>query len=231
MLALLRNRLAEALKAIAPLVAVACLLQVAVVQAPALLFVQFLAGSMLAMLGMLLLFTGVELGILPMGRFIGAELPRKGSLQLIIAVAFALGVATTVAEPDVLVLASQVESVSQDAISAQSLTYIIAAGVGIFAAIALVRVVYGYSMRALLAASYLLMLLFTFLAPAEFISLAYDAGSVTTGVLTTPVLLALALGLSSVLAGRSAVSDGFGLLGLASVGPIIAVLLLGWLSQ
>ena len=231
MLALLRNRLAEALKAIAPLVAVACLLQVAVVQAPVLLFVQFLAGSMLAMLGMLLLFTGVELGILPMGRFIGAELPRKGSLQLIIAVAFALGVATTVAEPDVLVLASQVESVSQDAISAQSLTYIIAAGVGIFAAIALVRVVYGYSMRALLAASYLLMLLFTFLAPAEFISLAYDAGSVTTGVLTTPVLLALALGLSSVLAGRSAVSDGFGLLGLASVGPIIAVLLLGWLSQ
>ena len=129
------------------------------------------------------------------------------------------------------VLASQVESASQDAISAQSLTYIIAAGVGIFAAIALVRVVYGYSMRCLLAVSYLLMLLFTFLAPAEFISLAYDAGSVTTGVLTTPVLLALALGLSSVLAGRSAVSDGFGLLGLASVGPIIAVLLLGWLSQ
>jgi hypothetical protein len=85
-------------------------------------------------------------------------------------------------------------------------------------------------MRLLLAATYLLMLLLTLLAPAEFVSLAYDAGSVTTGVQTTPVLLSLALGLSSVIAGRSAVSDGFGLLGLASVGPIIAILLLGLLQ-
>jgi hypothetical protein len=230
MLALLRERLPEALKAIAPLVGTACVLQLAVVHAPAALFLQFLAGSVLATLGMLLLFTGVELGILPMGRFIGAELPRKRSVPLIIAVAFALGVVTTVAEPDVLVLAGQVESASRKAFSAQSLTYLIAAGVGLFTAVALSRVVYGYSMRLLLAATYLLMLLLTLLAPAEFVSLAYDAGSVTTGVLTTPVLLSLALGLSSVIAGRSAVSDGFGLLGLASVGPIIAILLLGLLQ-
>ena len=81
----------------------------------------------------------------------------------------------------------------------------------------------------LLAAIYSAILLLSFFAPANLVPLAYDAGSVTTGVLTAPVVLALALGLSSVLARRSAVSDGFGLLGLASAGPILAVLLFGWL--
>ena len=158
---------------------------------------------------------------------IGAELPKKASLKLILAIAFALGFATTVAEPDVVVLASQVQSASQGAISAQPLTYVIAAGVGAFTAVALGRVVYGYSMRSLLAVTYAVMILLTFLAPPDFIPLAYDAGSVTTGVLTTPVVRALPIGLSSVLAGRSAASDGFGLLGLGSAGAIIAVLIMG----
>lgn len=227
MLALLRERFPEAFKAIAPLVAVAILLQVAVVHAPLTLFLEFLLGSILATLGILLLFVGVDMGILPMGRFIGAELPKKGSLKLIIAIAFALGFATTVAEPDVLVLADQVQSASQGAISAPPPIYVIAAGVGAFSAVALSRVVYGHSLRGLLAVTYLVMILLTFVAPADFISLAYDAGSVTTGVLTTPVLIALAIGLSTVLAGRSAVADGFGLLGLGSAGAIIAVLLMG----
>lgn len=221
----------EVLKAVTPLIAVVCVLQVSVVHAPAVQFLQFLAGSLLVILGMLLLFVGIDLGILPMGRFIGAELPKKGSLWLIVAVAFALGFATTVAEPDVLILSGQVEAASQGAISGQPLIYVIAAGVGCFAAVALLRVVHGFSMRCLLAASYSLMILLSLLAPTAFVPLAYDAGSVTTGVLTAPVLLALALGLSAVLAGRSAVSDGFGLLGFASVGPIIAILLLGGLLR
>ena len=115
---LLRERLPEALKAIAPLVGMACVVQVAVVHAPAALFAQFLAGSILAALGMLLLFAGVEIGILPMGRFIGAELPKKRSMPLIVTAAFALGVATTMAEPDVVVLTSQAESASQGRLSA-----------------------------------------------------------------------------------------------------------------
>lgn len=80
MLTLLRTRLPEAAKAVAPLVGVVCVLQVLFVHAPGSLFVQFLAGSLLAMLGMFLLFAGIDVGILPMGRFIGAELPRKGSI-------------------------------------------------------------------------------------------------------------------------------------------------------
>jgi hypothetical protein len=93
------------------------------------------------------------------------------------------------------------------------------------------RVVFGVRMAYLLAASYSIVILLSFFTPAEFVPLAYDSGSVTTGALTAPVVIALALGLSSVLAGRSSVSDGFGLLGFASIGPIIAVLIMGILLR
>lgn len=208
-----------------------CVLQFTVVQAPTAEFLRLLAGSLLVAFGMLLLLVGVDMGILPMGRFIGADLPRKGSVALIVAVALVLGFATTVAEPDVLILASQVEAVSQGGLSSLLLVYVIAAGVGLFAAVALLRIVHGSSFRFLLAASYLLMIILSVAAPATFVPLAYDGGSVTTGLVTAPALLPLALGVSSVLAGRSASSDGFGLLGLASVGPIIAILLLAWSLQ
>ena len=213
----------------APLVGVVCVLQVLLVHAPAALFLQFLAGAILATLGMLLLFGGIDVGILPMGRFIGAELPKKGSLSLILVVAFALGFAATVAEPDVLVLSEQVERASQGSLRSRSLIYLIATGVGLFTALGLWRVVRGFSMAALLTGVYVAVIALSLLAPANIVPLAYDAGSVTTGVLTAPVVLALALGLASVLRQRSAIDDGFGLLGLASVGPVIAVLLLGLL--
>jgi hypothetical protein len=231
MISLLKERGLEVVQAVGPLVVAACVLQLVLVEAPAGLFLRFLAGSVLAMAGMLLLFAGIDLGVLPMGRFIGAELPNKGSLWLIAAVAFAIGFATTVAEPDVLVLSAQVEAASQGAMAGHSLTYLIATGVGIFVAFGLLRVVWGFSMTWLLAVVYALMIGLSLVARSQLVPLAYDAGSVTTGVLTAPVVLALALGLSSVIARRSAVSDGFGLLGLASVGPIIVILLLGLLIR
>lgn len=230
MLKLLLSKLPEVLKAIAPLIGTVCLMQFTVVHAPTPQFLQFLAGAVLAAIGMLLLFAGIDHGILPMGRFIGAELPRKGSLWLIAGVAAALGFVTTVAEPDVLILAAQVDAASSGGIPERRLVYLIAAGVGLFAAAALLRIAFGISLNKLLAIAFSLMIVLSLLAPPQFAPLAYDAGSVTTGVLTAPVLLALALGVGSVLARPSGALDGFGLLGLASLGPIIVVLLTGWLA-
>lgn len=227
MLVELRNRLLEVLRSVGPLIGLVCLLQVTIVQAPAAQFAQFLAGSMLVIVGLLLLFLGVDLGILPMGRFIGAEMPRKGSVALIIGVGFAMGFATTIAEPDVLVLARQIDDISKDGISGTVVLYVIGIGVALLTALAMARIVYGVSLRLLLTGALGIALVLSFIAPAEFVPLAYDAGSVTTGVLTAPVVIAVAVGLSSVLAGRSAVSDGFGVLGLASIGPIIAILIMG----
>jgi hypothetical protein len=231
MRSLLREKLFEVLGAVAPLVTVVTLLQILLIGAPTVIFVQFLAGSVLVVVGMLLLFIGLDYGILPMARFIGAELPKKKSVGLIVAVAFALGFAITVAEPDVLVLSSQVDRASEGAIPRRVVAYVIAFGLAVFAAIAMARVIHGWQMTHLLAAAYSLVILLSFLTMAKYVPLAYDAGSVTTGVLTTPLVISLLGGITSVLGGRSAVSDGFGLLGFSSIGPIVAVMLLGLLLQ
>lgn len=229
MMSLLRGKLVEVLKAVAPLILSVCLLQFTLVHAPLADFLQFLFGSALAVAGMMLLFVGIDLGIVPMGRFIGAELPGRRSILLILGVAFAIGFATTIPEPDVLVLSGQVEEVSGGAIAAPTMLYAIALGVAVLTAIAATRIVFGWSLRVQLAAGYALALLLAWLAPPDFIALAFDGGSVTTGVLSAPVIIALAIGLSSVLAGRSALSDGFGVVGFASIGPILTILLLGLL--
>ena len=229
MLALLKGKFIETLRAVAPLIAVVCVLQITIVGASTTVFLQFLAGSVLITLGLLLLFVGIDLGLLPMGRFIGAALSQKKSLSLMLAVTFAMGFATTAAEPDVLVLAGQAEAAAQGTLSAQPLVYIIAAGVGLFVSVAMLRVIWGFSMAWQLTVVYSVMIVLSLFAPSALVPLAYDAGSVTTGVLSGPVVLALALGVSSVLAGRTAVADGFGLLGMASAGPIIVLLLLGLL--
>lgn len=229
MISLVKNNLLDSLKTVAPLVIVAGVLQMMLVQAPALLFFQFLGGAVLVGLGMTLLFFGIDLGVLPMGRFIGAELPKQGSIAFILAVAFVMGFGTTLAEPDVLVLTGQVGSISQGNLGQTFLLYLIAGGVGVFVAMAMARIVHGSSMRVLLTISLSIVILLSLIASRSIVPLAFDAGSVTTGVLTTPVVLALAAGLSSVLGGRDAISDGFGLLGFGSIGPIIIIMTVGLL--
>jgi hypothetical protein len=231
MLQLLREKSLEVFKTIVPLILVICVLQITIVQAPLPLFLQFVAGSVLAAFGMLLLVVGIDLGVLPLGRYIGAELPKKGSVVLIMAVAFASGLVTTLAEPDVLVLSTQVDSASGGAISGRSVLYVIGLGFAVLAAVAIARTVLGWPLKHLLIAAYLLCLVLAALTPPQFISLAFDGGSVTTGVLSAPIMMALAIGVSSVLAGRSSVADGFGLVGFASVGPILAVLIMGLLHS
>jgi hypothetical protein len=229
MISLGKNNLMEALKTVAPLLFVAAMLQLTLVQAPALLFLQFTAGAALVVIGMTLLFVGIDLGVLPMGRFIGAELPKQGSIGFILGVAFVMGFATTIAEPDVLVLTRQIDSISQSNFGQTTLLLLIACGVGMFVAMAMARIVFGASMQVALTIAFGILILLSLVTSAEIVPLAYDAGSVTTGVLTAPVVLALAAGLSSVLAGRDPISDGFGLLGFASIGPIMAIMIVGLL--
>lgn len=231
MSSLIKDKLLEVLQALAPVVAAAIVLQIFFVQAPLITFLQFIVGAMLAAAGMALLFLGIDLGILPMGRFIGAELPVRGSAVLIAAVAFGVGFATTVAEPDVLVFAGQLNATAPGRIPQLTVIGIVAVGVGLFTAVAMLRILAGWPIKVLLAGTYVVAIGLSLLAPPDFVSIAFDAGSVTTGVLSAPAIIALAVGLSSVLAGRRALTDGFGLLGFASVGPIIAILIVGLFLQ
>jgi len=223
----LKNKTMEVLKAILPLVIVIIIMQFTLIKMPVGLFLQFLAGAVMAIVGMILFLLGIETGILPMGEAIGAELPKRRSLSLVVAIAFLIGFAATIAEPDVIVLTGQIDRVSQGSISDNILIYVIGIGIAFFVAMAMLRILFGFRMAYLLAASYLIVIILSFFTPSEFVPVAFDAGGVTTGPMTVPIILALGIGFSSVLAGRSAISDGFGLIGLASAGPIIAVMIMG----
>jgi len=227
LLKLLRDTLLEVTRAIAPLVIVVIILQFTVTRAPTDVFLQFLIGAVMVIAGLVFFLLGIEVGILPAGKVVGAGLTQRGAIWLILAVAFLIGFATTIAEPDVLVLSKQADTITRGTVPQNSLTYVIAIGVAFFVAMAMARIILGFRMAYLLAGSYVLVIVLSFFVPADFVSLAFDSGSVTTGALTAPIVIALGLGLSSMLAGRSGLSDGFGLLGLASVGPIIAVMIMG----
>ena len=217
----------EVVKAIMPITITITIFQFTFIRMPILLFVQFLIGVFLVMLGMWLFLIGVKIGILPMGEAVGAELPKRGALPYVIAIAFLVGFAVTVAEPDVIVLSHQVDVVSEGSISHILLVSVIAIGVGFFVAMAMVRIILGFPMAYLLAAGYTVILVLSFFTPAQFVPVAFDSGGVTTGPVAVPVILALGIGFSSVLAGKSPLSDGFGLIGLASIGPVIGVMVMG----
>jgi len=228
---LLKDTTLKVIRAIAPLIVVIIILQFTFVQASAGVFIQFLIGSILAISGITFFLLGIEVGILPAGKTVGSGLVERRSLWLIIAVVFAIGFSTTIAEPDVLILSRQTDVITEGAVPESSLVYIMGIGLAFFVTMAMLRIIFGFRIVYLLAASYLIVIILSFFTPPEFVPLAYDSGSVTTGALSAPIILALGIGLSSVLAGRSAISDGFGLIGLASIGPIIAVMIAGMIAR
>ena len=222
-----KYKVMEVATAILPLALVVVILQFALVKMPPNLFLQFIIGVVMVIAGMVLFLLGVDIGILPMGKALGAELPRRGSLPLIIGIAFLIGFVATIAEPDVIVLTNQVDTVSGGTISKNVLVYIIAIGVAFFVAMAMLRILLGFRIAYLMTAGYIIIIILAFFTPAEFVPVAFDSGGVTTGPMAVPIILALGLGFSSVLSGKSALSDGFGLIGLASIGPVIGVMIMG----
>lgn len=217
----------EVLLAVFPITIAVTVLQFSLIFMPAEIFVRFLLGTIMVVAGLVLFLIGVRVGFLPVGEMIGADLPQKGSLLILLVFSFILGFAITAAEPDVRVLAHQVDIVSGGYIGQYLLILAVALGVGFFVALAMVRIVFRLPIAYLLLGGYVLVLILAFFTPADFLPVAFDAGGVTTGPLTAPFVLSLGIGTSSVLGGRSSFSDGFGLVGLASIGPIIAVMLLG----
>lgn len=189
--------------------------------------IQFLIGTLMIMIGIVFFLVGVKVGLFPMGEAIGAELPKMGSIPLIVIVALVFGFLATVAEPDIWVLANLYDSVSNGEISKIALVIIIATGSGFFVSTALLRILYGVPFTYLLTAGYSMVILLSLLTDVNKISIAFDSGSVAIGPINGPIILALGIGVTSILGGRSALSDGFGYMGLASIGPILGVMLIG----
>lgn len=219
--------LREVALAVLPISLVVCLLQLFLLHMPWEVFARFALGALFVGCGLLLFLLGVRSGLLPMGEMIGAELPKSGSVVYLVFMSFVLGTAITVAEPDVRVLAHQIDFVSAGLVSRNILIFVVALSVGICVGGAVLRIVLGVPIVKVLVAGYAVILALSFVTPENFLPIAYDAGGVTTGPVTVPFIIALGLGTVGVLRGRNSFSDGFGLVGLASIGPVIGVMLLG----
>jgi hypothetical protein len=223
----IQDAVREVVYAVLPITVVVIVLQFTFIWLPLEVFFQFLVGVVLVSAGLIFFLFGVHHGMLPVGEYIGAALPKTGKLWLVVVFGILLGFVVTIAEPDVRVLATQVDFVSGGAVSKNLLIFAVALGVAIFVGLAMLRIIMGIPIIYILVVGYGLIFALAAFTPPHFVPISFDAGGVTTGPMTVPFILALGVGVASVLGGKSASRDGFGLVALASIGPVLAVLLLG----
>ncbi|GGB46625.1 DUF1538 domain-containing protein [Virgibacillus dakarensis] len=223
----IKDTIFEVIYSILPITLVITVLQFTLVWLPIETFLQFLAGVVMVGIGLILFLLGVNVGLLPVGEMIGSALSKTKKIWVIVLFGFILGVVVTVAEPDVRVLSHQIDQVSNGEIPRSILILAVALGVGIFVGLAMVRIIFNINIIYLLAFGYGTIFLLAAFTPPQFVPISFDSGGVTTGPLTVPFILALGVGVASVMRGKSSSSDSFGLVALASIGPILSVLLLG----
>lgn len=188
---------------------------------PALVLGRFVFGGILLIFGLTIFLLGVDLGIQPFGERAGAALTEKRNLPLLLTSAFIIGFLVTIAEPDIQVFASQVKGYYA-VVNKMAVVVAIALGVGLFLMTGLLRSVLHWNLKIILLIFYLLLFAVMFFCPGAFAGVAFDSGGATTGPMTVPFILALGLGVSSV---RAEKGDSFGLTGITSVGPVMAVLI------
>ena len=218
----LREKLLEALQAVLPIVAIVLVLCFTIAPVSPSILLCFLLGAVLIVVGIMFFTLGAEMSMTPMGERVGAVLTRSRKLPVILGVGFLLGFLITISEPDLQVLANQVTSIPN-----QTLIFSVAAGVGPFLTVAFLRMLLGVALPPLLVAFYGLVFVLAAFVPREFLAVAFDSGGVTTGPMTVPFIMALGVGVSAIRGDRHAADDSFGLVALCSVGPILAVLILG----
>ncbi len=191
------------------------------------LLIRFLIGGILLIIGLTIFLLGVDIGIRPIGEQAGSALVSKKNLFLLLSVSFFIGFLVTVAEPDIQVFGDQIHSVF-NTVNKTTMVYIIAAGVGFLIMIGLLRSIMNWSLKVTFLILYVALFVLAFFAPESFRGIAFDSGGATTGPMTVPFILSLGIGVSSVRAtGSDKDSESFGLTGVTSVGPIMAVLAYG----
>ena len=217
----LLEKLEETLKAVLPVLAIVLVLCFTVAPIEPGIMLAFLLGAVLLIIGMMFFTLGADMAMTPIGENVGTGMTKTRKLWLMVALTFILGFIATMAEPDLQVLAEQVPSVPNIV-----LVLSVAAGVGIFLVSALLRMLYRVSLSHMLIVLYAAVFLLAYLAPGDYIAVAFDAGGVTTGPMTVPFIMAFGIGISAIRSDERAEDDSFGLVALSSVGPILSVLVL-----
>ncbi len=217
----------EVIKTLFPVVVLVLLLTLTVVQVQGDILGRFFIGSALLLIGLSIFLWGIDLSMNAIGELMATELATSKHLAKILIIGFLLGFLITVAEPDLLILGLQIETASGHTMDALFIVYVVSTGVGLTVSLGILRLLSG-KMRynTFMALTYCVIFILALFVSEEFLAIAFDASGATTGALTTPFALALTLGLSSIKGGKHAEENAFGLVGVMSAGPILAVLLL-----
>lgn len=204
--------------------------------------VSILIGLGMVVLGLTLFVVGLEAGLFPLGEQMAHDFARKGSVPWLLAFAFALGFGTTFAEPALIAVATEAAELAviegSDAVATASarssfawmLRTTVACAVGGALVLGVVRILVGWPLHYLIIVGYVGVMILTPFAPAGIVAIAYDSGGVTTSTITVPLTAALGVGLASSIKGRNPLLDGFGMIALASLTPILFVLVMGMIA-
>ena len=218
----LKEKIQESLSAVLPITLIVIALCVTITPMPLAPLMLFLTGAALLIVGMGLFTLGADMAMMPIGEMVGGRMAKGKRLGIIALLCFFIGGMVTMAEPDLKVLAHQMPGVPD-----LVLMLSVACGVGIFLAVSFLRTLFGWRLSTLLLGCYGLIFLLSLFVPREFLAVAFDSGGVTTGPMTVPFIMALGLGLAALGKSRQSGEDSFGMIALCSVGPILAVLVLG----
>ena len=218
----LKEKIRESLSAVLPITGIVLIISIFLIPMELGSVVMFLTGAVMLIVGMGFFQLGAEMAMTPIGEGVGVQISKMKKLLTVLLTGFIMGVIITISEPDLQVLASQVPSVPN-----MVLILTVAVGVGLFLALAILRIRYKISLSLLLILCYGALILISLFVPKEFLAVAFDSGGVTTGPMTVPFIMAVGVGLASVRSDKNAANDSFGLVALSSVGPILAVMILG----
>ena len=234
----LGGRILQALRDLAPIVAVIAFFQIVVLQQPFPDLAGVVGGLICVVLGLAFFIEGLESGLFPLGEAVADAFARKGSAVALLCFAFCLGFGTTVAEPALIAVAAEAATVAAQAgaIAAEDsaraayalqLRLVVAVAVGFAIVLGVLRILKGWPIQRLIIGGYGMVTALTLIAPAEIIGIAYDSGGVTTSTITVPLVTALGVGLAHAIKGRNPMLDGFGLIAFASLTPMAFVLAFG----
>ena len=218
----LKEKILESLSAVLPITGIVLLLSILLVPVALGAMVMFIVGAVMLVIGMGFFQLGAEMAMTPLGEGIGVQISKTRNIFVVFLIGFFMGMIITISEPDLQVLAQQVPSIAN-----LTLILTVAVGVGIFLALAILRIVFQINLSTILIVLYVALMGLSFLVPKDFLAVAFDSGGVTTGPMTVPFIMAMGVGLASVRGDKNASSDSFGLVALSSVGPVLAVLILG----
>lgn len=224
------DKMKEVSKTLLPVVLFVLFISLTIVSVPGDIVIRFLIGSFILLVGLTVFLWGVETAMEPIGQHMSREVGSSKSLIKILFLSFLLGFLITVAEPDLLILGNQIQDASNQTMSSNLIVYMVSLGVGLMISLGVLRLLRGMKMNIFMAIVYGIILLLGFLVSEEFLAISFDASGATTGALTTPFVLALSSGLSTFKGGQEAEENAFGLVGIMSSGPILAVMLMSILS-